>query len=83
MSRRVGHRRGSDLVYIAVAYWCRPAAVAPIQSLARELPYAAGAALKKKRSDGNGRTETSKVIVAFSSGQGFPRPPQTLASPWS
>ena len=28
--------------------WCRPAAPAPIQLLAGELPYAAGAALKKK-----------------------------------
>ena len=29
--------------------WCRPAAAAPIQSLAWEIPYAAGVALKKKR----------------------------------
>ena len=27
--------------------WCRPAAAAPIQPLARELSYAAGIALKK------------------------------------
>ena len=29
--------------------WLRPAAVAPIQPLAWELPYAAGMALKKKK----------------------------------
>ena len=28
--------------------WCRPAAAAPIQPLAWELPYAMGAALKNK-----------------------------------
>ena len=28
--------------------WCRPAAAAPIGYLARELPYAAGVALKSK-----------------------------------
>ena len=29
--------------------WCGPAATAPIRSLAWEPPYAAGAALKKKK----------------------------------
>ena len=29
--------------------WCRPAAAAPIQHLARELPYASSEALKKKK----------------------------------
>ena len=29
--------------------WPRPAAAAPIQLLAQELPYAAGAAIKKKK----------------------------------
>ena len=29
--------------------WCRLAAAAPIQPLAGELPYAAGAALKRKK----------------------------------
>ena len=28
--------------------WCRPAAAVPIQPLAWDLPYAAGAALKKR-----------------------------------
>ena len=31
--------------------WCRPAAAAPILPLAQELPYAAGAALKKKKKE--------------------------------
>ena len=33
--------------------WCRPAAVAPIWPLAWELPYAVGAALKRKRKKKN------------------------------
>ena len=37
----------SDLALLWL--WCRPAAVAPIRSLAWELPYAAGAALKSKK----------------------------------
>ena len=35
----------SELLWL----WFRPAAVAPIQPLARELPYDMGAALKKKK----------------------------------
>ena len=29
--------------------WCRPAAAAPVQPLAREIPYASGVAIKRKR----------------------------------
>ena len=43
----VGHRLGSDLVLLWL--WCRPVAEAPIQLLARELPYAIGVALKSKK----------------------------------
>ena len=43
----VGHRLGSDLVLLWL--WHRPAARAPIQPLAWELPYAAGAALKRRK----------------------------------
>ena len=43
----VGLRHGLDLVLLWL--WCRPAAAAPIQPLAGELQYAAGAALKKKQ----------------------------------
>ena len=38
MSCGVGHRRGSDLVFLWA--WCRLAAAAMIRSLAWELPYA-------------------------------------------
>ena len=41
----VGHRRGSDPVWLWL--WWRPAAVAPIGPLACEPPCAIGAALKK------------------------------------
>ena len=34
--------------------WCRPAAVVLIQTLARELPYAIGVAIKKKIGDVKG-----------------------------
>ena len=50
MSCGAGHRCGSDPELLRL--WCRPAAaVALIQPLAWELPYAAGAALKKKKND--------------------------------
>ena len=47
MSCGVGHRCGSDPMLLWL--WCRPAATARIRPLARELPYAAGAALKSKK----------------------------------
>ena len=43
----VGHRHGSDPALLWL--WHRPAAAAPVQPLAWELPYATGAALKKKK----------------------------------
>ena len=43
MNCGVGHRRGSDLL------WLWPAAVAPMGPLAWEFPLAAGAVLKKKK----------------------------------
>ena len=42
-----GHRCGLDPELLWL--WCRPAAAALIQPLAWKLPYAAGAALKKKK----------------------------------
>ena len=45
MSYGVGYRRGSDPVLLWLR--CRLAAVAPIQPLAWNPPYAVGAALKK------------------------------------
>ena len=47
MSGGVGCRRSWDLALLWL--WCRPAAAAPIQPLAWELPYAAGATLKSKK----------------------------------
>ena len=47
MSCGVGHRYGLDPALLWL--WLRLAAVARIQSLALELPYATGVALKKKK----------------------------------
>ena len=47
MSRGVGHRHGSDPALLQL--WRRPAAAAPVQSLAWELPYATDVALKIKK----------------------------------
>ena len=46
MSCGVGHRWGLDLVLLWL--WRKPAAEAPIESLAQELPHAKGAAIKIK-----------------------------------
>ena len=46
LSGSVGHRHGSDPALLSL--WQRPAAAAPVQSLAWEPPYAVGTALKKK-----------------------------------
>ena len=43
----VGRRCSSDPTLLWL--WCRPAATAPIRPLAREPPYATGAALKKTK----------------------------------
>ena len=47
MSCGVGHRHGSDLVFLWL--WYRPVATAPIGPLACEPPYAVGVALKDKK----------------------------------
>ena len=49
MSCGVGRRRGSDLVLLGL--WWRPVVAAPIQPLAWEPPYAAGAALKREKTE--------------------------------
>ena len=49
MSCGVGRRRSSDPALLWL--WCRPAATAPIQLLAWEIPYAVGAALKSNNDD--------------------------------
>ena len=47
MSCGVGRRLGSDLALLWL--WCRPAGAALIRPQAWGLPYAAGAALKRKK----------------------------------
>ena len=43
--------------------WCRPAAVAPIQPLAWELPYATAEALKSKKK--------KKILIAYNGKEYF------------
>ena len=52
----VGRRCGSDPTWLWL--WCRLAATAPIQPLTWEPPYAAGAALKSKKT----KTTTTKKM---------------------
>ena len=47
MSCGVGHKHGSDPVFLLL--WCKPTAVALIQPLAWELPYAMSEVLKKQK----------------------------------
>ena len=49
VSCSVGCRCDFDLVWLWLWLWRRPAAVAPVGSLAKELPYATGEALKKRK----------------------------------
>ena len=53
----IGHRRGSDPKLLWL--WHRPAATAPIRSLAQEPPYALVVALKKQ----NQQTEKCKYNI--------------------
>ena len=45
MNCGIGHRHSLDPAWL----WCMPAAAAPIQTLAWELPYAADVVLKRKK----------------------------------
>ena len=47
VSCSVGHRRGLDPELLWL--WCTPAAIAPIQPLTRELPFAASTVLKSQK----------------------------------
>ena len=64
MSCGVGHRRGLDLTLLW--FWCRLAATAPIQPLAWEPPYAAGAALKRQKTREKERKKELRLFVVFS-----------------
>ena len=67
MSCNVGHRHGSDPVLLWL--WHRPAAAVQTGPLAQELPYAAGAAIKKERKEERkeGRKEGRKVDLKLHS----------------
>ena len=45
--------------------WCRPAAIAPIQPLAWEPPYAAGEALKSKQTNKQTKNPSWVIILAY------------------
>ena len=63
MSCGVGRRRNSDPTLLWL--WHRPAATAPIRTLAWEPPYAEGAALEKAKKKKAKKKKTSRE---FSSG---------------
>ena len=69
MSCGVGQRCGLDLALLWL--WCRPAAAVLIRSLAWELPYAVGAALKnktkqnKKRKKEKGEKKKEEVLLSM------------------
>ena len=62
MSCGVGHRHGSDLALLCL--WHRLEAAALTGPLARELPYASGAALKK------GKKQTKRINYSFTISEG-------------
>ena len=73
MSCSVGLRRGSDPALLWL--WCRPVAAALIQPLAREPPYATGAALKRqknKEEDPEGQRRSALPQVTGSQDQFSP-----------
>ena len=59
----VGHRHGSDLVLLQL--WCRPTAAAPIQPLAWEPAFAAGAALEKTKRQKKKAKGMKKYLLFF------------------
>ena len=81
LSCGVGGRLGLDPELLWL--WCRQAAVAPIQPLTWEFPYATGEALKRKkkeRSEGNGRSREGRPQIQGHTTLGVEldlRPPST------
>ena len=63
MSCDVGCRQGSDLVLLWL--WLRPAATAPIRSLAWEPPYATGAAQKGQKTKKKKKKNCLQVYNKF------------------
>ena len=60
----VGHRRGLELALLWL--WRKPAAAAPIQSLAWEPPCATGVALKKQKEKGEHYFRDSSFTILIS-----------------
>jgi len=68
MSCGIGGRYGLDPTLLWL--WCRPAAEAPMQPLAWELPYAMGVALKKKKKKkAKKKREEKNPSIFFSEGR--------------
>ena len=63
MSCGIGRRQGLDPQLLWL--WCRPAAAAPIEPLARELPYVPCVVLKKrqKKKKKEGKKERKELSV--------------------
>ena len=70
MSCSVGRRHNLDLVLLCL--WCRPVATALIGALAWELPYASGAALKKKQNTHTHKKEGGVNRDSLGSGLALP-----------
>ena len=62
MSCGVGHRCGSDPVFLWL--WCWPAAVAPIGPPVWEPPYAAGVALRRKKKKMFSKLSFAQNVIA-------------------
>ena len=67
MTCGIGQKSGSDPELLWL--WCRPSATAPIQSLAWEPPYAAGAAQEMEKRQKNKKIIT--ITFEFFLGQVF------------
>ena len=66
MSCGVGHRHSLDLAFLWL--WHRPAVAGPIRPLTWELPYALGAALKRKRKRNRWRLQIRKEFRSYHRG---------------
>ena len=63
MSCSVGCPCGLDLALVWQLLWCRPAAAAPIWPLAWDLPYAAEAAVKRKKKKSGIQTDAAIGVM--------------------
>ena len=79
MSCGIGHRCGSDLELLWL--WCRPATIARIQPLAREPPYAIGAALKRQKK--KKKKKVRQLDFSISSFFFYIRIKTNVPAPWS